>query len=271
MGGRNIMFAKNVVAQAQAWLGKKEGNGSHKEIIDIYNAHKPLARGYKVKYTDSWCATFVSAVAIKLGCTDIIPTECGCEKMINLFKAKGAWDENDARVPKAGDIIFYDWQDSGKGDNTAWTDHVGIVESCDGQTIVVIEGNLNNAVARREIAVNGKTIRGYGIPAYEEDKPVEVLKKPLKSIEEIAKAVINGEYGNGAARKAKLEAEGYNFSEVQAEVNRILSPKKKSLTEVAKEVINGDYGNGAERKNRIPAETGYTYAEVQKEVNRLLK
>ena len=79
-------YASKVVAGAQAWLGRKESDGSHREIIDIYNAHKPLARGYKVTYTDAWCATFVSAVAIKLGYTDIIPTECGCPKMIELFK-----------------------------------------------------------------------------------------------------------------------------------------------------------------------------------------
>ena len=54
-----------VVSTARAWLGKIERDGSHREIIDLYNAHKPLARGYAVKYTDAWCATFVSAVAIK--------------------------------------------------------------------------------------------------------------------------------------------------------------------------------------------------------------
>ena len=71
-------LASKVVAQAQSWIGKKESDGSFKSIIDTYNAHKPLARGYAVKYTDEWCATFVSAVAIKCGYTDIIPTECSC-------------------------------------------------------------------------------------------------------------------------------------------------------------------------------------------------
>lgn len=37
-----------VVAQAQAWIGRRESDGSQREIIDIYNAHKPLARGYTV-------------------------------------------------------------------------------------------------------------------------------------------------------------------------------------------------------------------------------
>ena len=67
-----------VVNTAVAWLGCKESDGSHKKIIDVYNGHTPRARGYKVTYTDAWCATFVSAVAIKAGYTDIIPLECGC-------------------------------------------------------------------------------------------------------------------------------------------------------------------------------------------------
>ena len=77
--------ASAVLSQARAWIGKKEANGTHREIIDVYNAHRPLARGYIVKYTDAWCATFVSAVAIKCGLTSIIPTECGCGQMIELF------------------------------------------------------------------------------------------------------------------------------------------------------------------------------------------
>lgn len=162
-------YAKKVVEQARAWIGKKESDGTHKAIVDLYNAHKPLARGYKVKYTDSWCATFVSAVAIKLGYTDIIPTECGCQQMIELFKKAGMWAEDENRTPQPGDIIFYDWQDSGSGDNKGWSDHVGIVEEVSGKTITVIEGNYSNAVKRRKIAVNGKTIRGFGIPNYDKE------------------------------------------------------------------------------------------------------
>ena len=121
-------LASKVVSQAQAWIGKKESDGSFKTIIDIYNAHTPLARGYKVQYSDEWCATFVSAVAIKCGYTSIIPTECSCEKMITLMKSKGIWNESDSRKPSAGEIIFYDWNDSGSGDCTGTADHVGSVE-----------------------------------------------------------------------------------------------------------------------------------------------
>ena len=160
-------YASEVIRQARTWLGCNESDGTHKAIIDVYNKHKPLARGYKVKYTDSWCATFVSAVAIKLGYTDIIPTECGCPQMVNKFKALGCWEENENRKPNVGDIIFYDWEDNGKGDNLGAPNHVGIVEKVSGVIITVIEGNYSNSVKRRTMAINGKYIRGYGVPKYD--------------------------------------------------------------------------------------------------------
>lgn len=180
-------YASKVVEQAKAWLGYNEADGTHKKIIDVYNAHTPLARGYKVKYTDEWCATFVSAVAIKTGYTDIIPTECGCQKMIDLLKKLGAWVENENRTPNPGDIIFYDWQDSGSGDNQGWADHVGIVEKVSGDTITVIEGNYSKSVKRRTLKVNGNKIRGYGVPKYDKEQggntvsiELPVLKKGAK-------------------------------------------------------------------------------------------
>ena len=159
--------AETLLNQARCWLGRKESDGSHKAIIDVYNGHSPLARSYKVKYTDSWCATFVSACAIKCGYTNIIPTECSCNKMIELFQKIGCWQEDESVTPKAGWIIFYDWQDNGVGDNKGSSDHVGIVESVVNGVITVIEGNKNDSVARREIKVNGKFIREYGVPKYD--------------------------------------------------------------------------------------------------------
>lgn len=155
-----------IVGIAQSYIGCKESDGSHRKIIDAYNSHKPLARGYKVKYTDAWCATFASFCAIKAGFTDIIPLECGCPDQIELFRKKGRWQENDAYVPKPGDYIYYDWEDSGVGDNKGTPNHVGIVEKVVGNKITVIEGNYSDSVKRRTISVNGKSIRGYGVPDY---------------------------------------------------------------------------------------------------------
>ena len=180
-GGKKTMteneLRSKVVQTAKQYVGSKEADGSHRKIIDGYNAHKPLARGYAVKYTDAWCATFVSFIAIQCGITDIMPTECGCGAMIDLYKAKGRWQENDAYRPSPGDVIMYDWQDSGNGDNKGNPDHVGIVASVSGDTIKVIEGNISDSVNYRSIKVNGKNIRGYGLPNYA-SKATSTPQKP---------------------------------------------------------------------------------------------
>lgn len=254
---------EKIVAQARAWIGRKESDGSHNHIISIYNGHQPLARNYKVKSTDPWCATFISALAIKLGATDIIPTECSCSKMIELMKGKGIWQENDAHIPSPGDIIMYDWHDNGNGDCTGAPDHVGIVEKVEDGIITVIEGNINDAVGRRQLQVNGKLIRGYGLPKYAEESHA------TKTLDEIAREVIDGKWGNGAERKQRLTAAGHDAGAVQARVNEILSGKK-TVEQIAREVIEGLWGNGSERKRRLRS-AGYDPAEVQAKVNELLK
>ena len=167
----------NVVSIMKGWLGWSEANGKHKKIVDVYNNHKPLARGYKVQYTDEWCATAVSAAFIKAGLTDIGFTECSCNRMIDLYKAKGRWEERDSYAPKIGDILMYDWQDNGIGDNVGSADHVGLVAAINGTRLTIIEGNKNESVSYRSINANGKYIRGYCLPDYasKASKPVEIV------------------------------------------------------------------------------------------------
>lgn len=208
---------KQVVSIMEGWLGCKESNGTHKKIIDTYNAHKPLARGYKVKYTDEWCATAVSAAFISAKLTDIAPTECSCSKMTALYKAKGRWQENDGYKPQIGDIIMYDWQDSGSGDNQGNPDHVGIVASVSGNTIKVIEGNKGEAVAYRSLSVNGKYIRGYCLPNYA-SKATTSSKAPGSSTTSASTSVTvslpilqNGSQGKPVEVLQRiLTAKGYN-------------------------------------------------------------
>lgn len=157
-----------IVSTAASYLGVTEGSAKHKEIIDIYNSYKdPNRRSYKMTVKDSWCMTFVSVCFIKSDLADLIVTECGCGEAITRNKEhKNNWIENDAYTPKPGDIIMYDWDDSGSGDNTGWPDHTGIVESCDGKNIVIIEGNYSDAVKKRKLSLNGKYIRGFIMPDY---------------------------------------------------------------------------------------------------------
>lgn len=154
------------VHTAQEDLGRNESDDSHLAILDIYNSHQPLANGYLVQPTDSWCATFVSSVSIRCGLTEILPTECGCERQIGLFQQLGRWEEWDDAIPLPGDVIYYDWQDKGLGDCTGWSDHVGLVVGVKWPFVKVIEGNRDDQVAYRVILLNGPHIRGYGKPDY---------------------------------------------------------------------------------------------------------
>lgn len=94
-----------------------------------------------------------------------------------------------------------------------------------------------------------------------------------KSVDEIAKEVINGKWGNGDARKKALTDAGYDYTAVQTKVNSLLSGStasaSKSIDELAKEVIQGKWGNGQDRVNRL-TKAGYDYNAVQKKVNQML-
>lgn len=178
----------------QGWVGLKRSNKSHAPIIDTYNDHKPLPRSYKVTYTDAYCATTVSAAAIKAGLTDIMPVECSCYYLIEQAKKMGTWQENDAYVPAPADLILYDWQDSGKGDNTGSPDHVGMVEKVVGSTITVIEGNMSGGVVgRRNLQVNGRYIRGFICPKYSSKATAEAPKDDKKD----ETSEVSGSFGIG--------------------------------------------------------------------------
>ena len=93
-----------------------------------------------------------------------------------------------------------------------------------------------------------------------------------KSIDELAREVIQGKWGNGEERKNRLISAGYDYSAVQAKVNELMGGIKstKSVDQLAREVIYGYWGNGQDRKNRLTA-AGYDYSAVQNRVNELLK
>lgn len=151
-------------------INSLKGESGHKKVLDVYNGQCPLPRGYKVQPSDPWCATTVSAVFLMNGYADI--AECSCVMMIQKAKKLGIWIEDDAYVPQPGDVVMYDWQDSGKGDDLGAADHTGIVISVTKRKITVREGNKNKSIGNRDILVDGIYIRGYITPKYEEEEKV---------------------------------------------------------------------------------------------------
>lgn len=94
---------------------------------------------------------------------------------------------------------------------------------------------------------------------------------PTKSVEDVAREVLAGKWGNGDARKSALSAAGYDYNAVQAKVNQLCNGGNgaKSVDTIAREVIAGKWGNGNERKQKLEA-AGYNYSAVQVRVNQLL-
>ena len=223
---------QKVADKMTSWVGATKGSAKHAEILKIYNDHRPLARGYKMKVNDAYCAATVSAAWIACGLAPYTGTECGVEKFARLAQDKGIWVENDAHVPKLGDAVVYDWQDNGVGDCTGAGDHIGIVTKAGATSFTVTEGNMTGGkVGTRTMSVNGRYIRRFITPDYADiaralggaSIPTDTAPDTSgKSIEEIAKEVIAGKWGTGTDRRNRLQAAGYAYTTVQAKVNEIL-------------------------------------------------
>ena len=108
-----------------------------------------------------WCACFVSWCADQCGYIEsgVIPKFAGCTGGSQWFKDRGQWQDG-GFTPEAGQIIFFDWEGDGE------TDHVGIVERCEGGIVYTVEGNSGDACRQRSYPVGSSSIYGYGIPAY---------------------------------------------------------------------------------------------------------
>ena len=108
-----------------------------------------------------WCACFVSWCADQAGLIqkEAVPKFSVCTDGVAWFQAKGKW-QSGGSVPTPGTIIFFDWDHDGA------SDHVGIVESCDGTTVHTIEGNSGDAVKQNNYTVNSQSILGYGLVTY---------------------------------------------------------------------------------------------------------
>lgn len=158
--------------------------------------------------------------------------------------------------PTLGGIMVWE----GKG---SLAGHVAIVEKViDENSVYTSESGYESAYFWNSTRKKGSGNWGAG----SNYKYIGCLINPsvneLKPLDDIAKEVIEGKWGNYPERKERLEKAGYNYREVQDKVNEMLSPKI-DLLDLVRRTIRGDFGNGEERKRRL----GNNYNEVQRQVN----
>ena len=193
---------------------------------------------------------------------------CNAENFIE--RAKDMYGLQVVPYPTLGGIMV--WQ---KGNTLGGNDgagHVAIVERIDSANQIYTSesgygssafwNSIRNNNNGRWGMGNGYTFRGCIInPAIGDVHYVEP-PKPTKTVDELAREVINGDWGNGQERKDRLTQAGYNYDEVQARVNEILEPSV-DLLDLVRKTIRGDFGNGEARKKAL----GSKYEEVQIQVN----
>ena len=104
-----------------------------------------------------WCACFVSWCADQSGliASGNVPKFSLCSDGVTWFQGKNKW-QSGGTTPSAGMIIFFDW------DHDGISDHVGIVEKCEGGRVYSIEGNSSDQVRQRNYTVDYGAIMGYG-------------------------------------------------------------------------------------------------------------
>lgn len=147
-GSYNIGVGNTKITQVAA---KQIGNNGGRKFWSWY--------GFKNRV--EWCACFVSWCANQCGYikSGTITKFSSCAVGVEWFKGKKQWQKRSYK-PKAGDIIFFDWGGDGH------SDHVGIVEKCDGSTVFTIEGNNGDSCKRSRYPANSGEILGYGVPKY---------------------------------------------------------------------------------------------------------
>lgn len=206
--------ANDVLKVAESYNGVKEGSARHREILDIYNSHKPLARGYTVNGTDAWCMTFISACFIKANAVDALGlTECGCQEYVNYARKNNMLVNN----PIVGDLAFYDWGNDGV------VDHVGIIYFESGNNLFIREGNKNDMVTTRVISKTSPSIKCFVRPRY--DKHSTTYDDSKLSFAQSFNRKIAGEYICTASDFVALRYNPY-VEESDKKNNKIAEIKK---------------------------------------------
>ena len=210
-----------IIKVAKKYEGCRKYSDRHRKLIQIFNTVKP--NGYTAHISDPWCAEGISAWAIEAYGKDnakkYFPLSASVPDMVDKAKKLGIWKESDKTIPVIGYWIAYDWQDSGKGDNTGSPEHIGLVIKVEKNKFTVLECNkgVESKCGVRIMDINGRYIRGYITPNY--NKVEKSADAERKRINKLADEVLQGKYGNGSERKKRL---GSDYEAVQAEVNRRL-------------------------------------------------
>ena len=150
--------------------GRAFTSGGNQAIVEVAltqlgnEGGQPYWSWYGFDGRVEWCACFVSWCADQCGYlgSGIVPKFSLCSDGVDWFSGNGQWQGKDYE-PKAGDIIFFDWNNDGQDGDA---DHVGIVEKCENGVVYTVEGNSGDVCRQNSYPVGYYEILGYGCPSY---------------------------------------------------------------------------------------------------------
>lgn len=203
------------------------------EGTDFYNGSKGDGKTWGAEWCDifvdyCFCNVFGMEEGRQMLCQPKKSAGAGCKYSANYYKqAKRFYSE-----PEVGDQIFFIVGND--------INHTGIVTKVAAGKVFTVEGNSSDEVKTHQYALSNKKIAGYGRPVWSEEtstiaevapvKPAPIDTTPqkpaLKSLDEIAKEVVAGKWGNGKERQQRLTEAGYDYAAAQKKVNEILNANK---------------------------------------------
>ena len=192
--------------------------GQRDAVVDVYNNYfkdngLPYPRGYRVKYSDMLCATYVSCVFISVktngkSWTDIVPPECGAPQLYRNMEALGRAVKDKNYVPDIGDLIFF-------RNSKQSISHVGIVQEVKGTQIYYYD--IQSVVARHTCPIGYTYIYGYGLPDYASKVAPEPEPKPEFSVGDLVTVNPGAKWYNGQTIRASVFSDKWYISYIKGD------------------------------------------------------
>lgn len=143
------------LARKHLKLGVGETNGNNVPIYWDAEKQKWVKAPYNIG--DAWCAAFTSYVWERAGYKVDWTNPNYVPSIWNDARSLGLGDTNTANA-QPGDLIIFDWENDGT------PDHIGIVESVNGNQITTIEGNSSDKVKQNTYTMGQSSLVGVVKP-----------------------------------------------------------------------------------------------------------
>lgn len=176
-------------------------------------------------------------------CGDKSKTYGGAGYAINGVPDIGA----DTMITKCSGVSTTGWKDMTPGEAVWCSGHIGIyigdglavecTPKWENKVQITAVGNIG-----KKSGYNTRTWTKHGKLPYVDysDQTTTITPTTTKTVEEVAKEVIDGKWGNGDSRKSALTAAGYDYSAVQAKVNELLKGSSSTTTGKAAATTSAD-------------------------------